>query len=109
VRRGYGLLLVGGSHNGLLVNSGRRAGLLTVSHTLRPPELFQRPGHPKGGQLAGAVSEPGGSGIAQGDCLARWSEPLTPRPLRGANIDFVDVPLPCAGEGEPITSLASKD
>jgi hypothetical protein len=27
-------------------------------------------------------------------------EPLTPRPLRGANIGFADVPLPRAGEGE---------
>jgi hypothetical protein len=29
------------------------------------------------------------------------NETLTPQPLRGANIDFVDVPLPCEGEGEP--------
>ena len=30
----------------------------------------------------------------------RHETPLTPRPLRGANIGYADVPLPTAGEGE---------
>src|SRR6185295_13556428 len=31
----------------------------------------------------------------------RPGEPLTPRPLRGANIGYADVPLPREREGEP--------
>src|SRR5687768_16451906 len=44
--------------------------------------------------------------VRRGELTPRTPEkPLTPQPLRGANIGCADVPLPAAGEGEQVDAL----